>query len=142
MLSKQAVKVIGCTYRQLDNLTRTGAIAGQAIGSGNRRQWDVDQVIRLTLANHIRCAMPTTNDCASPFPVIAKAALGCRRPPPRTGYAVLLVDPLELLWASNWADLRRAIDLGGAAVVVAYDLDALVGQHVDLDAWACTALRA
>lgn len=142
MLSKQAVQAIGCTYRQLDNLTRVGAVPAQAVGSGNRRQWTVDQVVRLALANHIRMAMPVVNEYTSPFPAIARIALTCRRPPPRSGYAVLLVDPLELTWAGNWADLRRAIDHGGAAVVVSYDLDALVGEHLDVDAWACSALRA
>ncbi len=136
MLSKQAVKAIGCTYRQLDHLTRVGAVRGQATGSGNRRQWTVDQVVRLALANHIRCAVPVANEFASPFPTVARAALACRRPPPRNGYAVLLADPMTLMWAGNWADLRRAIDLGGAAVVVVYDLDALLGEHIDVDEWA------
>lgn len=143
MLSKHAVTAIGCTYRQLDNLTRVGAVKGQGTGSGVKRQWSTDQVIRLALAYHLSCAMPGANGYASAFPMLARAALRCRRTPPRTGYAVAMVDPVGLLWASNWADLRRAIDREGAAVVVRYDLDDLVGAHIDLDATQeRTALRA
>lgn len=140
MPSRQACRTIGCTYRQLDYLTRSGAVAGMNRGSGSRRLWPASTVVRLAIANHMTGVLPTAGD-ASVFPDVARAALDSHLgDPPRQGYAVLIPDPFTMAWAGSWADLRRAIDNVGAAVVVRYDLDELVGDVVDLDDMTPTPL--
>lgn len=135
MISSRVVcRTIGCSYRQLDYLTRCGVKpAGSPAnpGSGNHRMWDAGQVVRLALAFHLAKAMPGT----STFPDIAPAAMDpglCA--PPRRGYAMMTHDPMEVRWAATWADVRRMVESWGAAVIVTYDLDDLVGADVDLDA--------
>lgn len=132
--SRQVCDTIGCTYRQLDYLTRCGVKpAGSAAnpGSGARRMWAAEQVVRLALAYHLTKVMPGT----STFPDVAPAALDNDLPaPPRRGYAMMAPDPIEVRWAATWADVRRMVEDWGAAVIVTYDLDALVGDQVDLDA--------
>lgn len=131
MRSVEAVQAIGCSPRQLDYLTRSGAVRGMNRGSGSRRMWDAEQVIRLALAYHLTKAMPGT----STFPAVAPAALDDHLPaPPRRGYAMMAPDPVEVRWAATWADVRRMVEDWGAAVIVTYDLDDLVGDRVDLDA--------
>src|SRR5688500_10719952 len=110
MRSRRVCEVVGCTYRQLDYLTRAGTVQGMNTGSGTKRLWPASVVVRLALANHLLGAVPISNDYTTPFPVIAAAALAAPDPLPRAGYAVLTPDPLACAWAGNWADLRRAID--------------------------------
>jgi len=138
MSSRQACSTIGCTYRQLDYLTRSGAVAGMNQGSGSRRRWPTRTVIRLALANHMTGVIPANGD-ATAFPDVARAAMDPTEDPPRRGYAVLAPEPMTMMWAGSWADLRRAIDDVGAAVVVRYDLAELVGSDVDLSAMFASA---
>jgi hypothetical protein len=133
MRSTEAVTAIGCTFRQLDHLTRLGIIKGLSTGSGNPRSWPQPIVARLALAYHITQAVPRANLDASPFPEVARAVLDpAVSPPPRRGYAVLAAEPTAISWSASWADLRRAIDNAGAAVVVPFDLDDLVGRYIDV----------
>lgn len=133
MRSSQAIEVIGCTYRQLDYLTRCTNVkpAGSAAnpGSGGRRLWSHGQVVRLTLAYHLAQVVPDGT-----FPEIAAAAMDPELPePPRRGYAMYVTQPMEVRWVATWPDVRPVLDVWGAAAIAAYDLDALVGQHFDVD---------
>jgi hypothetical protein len=134
MRTTEAVGAIGCTFRQLDHLTRLGIIQGFTPGSGNSRSWPEPLVVRLALAYHIAQAVPRANRHLTPFPEIVRTVLDrAVPPPPRRGYGVMSVDPMTMTWSATWADLRREIDEAGAAVVVSFDLDDLVGEYVDLD---------
>jgi hypothetical protein len=143
MRSQRACQIIGCTFRQLDYLTRTQpALAGMNNGSGSRRTWDSLQVVRLAIAYQVASVLADTSS-VSGLPEIARAALDPDLPEPvRNGYAVLIPDPLEMRWAATWADVRTAVDGIGAAVVVAYDLDVMLGGRMDVDAWADMRVNA
>ena len=57
----EVVRLIGCTYRQLDYWCRVGLIPGQAghgVGSGRRRTWDDEDVER---ARRVYLASQLTN---------------------------------------------------------------------------------
>jgi len=131
MRTTEAVDTIGCTFRQLDYLTRLGIIKGQGTGSGNARSWPEQLVARIALAYHIAQAIPTERG-RGVFPQMAQLVVDSPAPP-RRGYAVVAVDPLWLIWAPSWADVRRSVDGLGAAVVVSFDLDDLVGTRIDVD---------
>ena len=50
--TNDVVKIIGCSYRQLDYWCRTGLIPGQPvgnIGSGRRRRWTEEDIRRARL---------------------------------------------------------------------------------------------
>lgn len=126
-------ELLGVSYRRVDYLTRTGAVDGMNLGSGSRREWDTATVIRLVLANHVVAAVPVPGD-ATPFPDVARAALANHHEPPRRGYAIMASDPLAISWVATWADVRPLVEHSGAVVLVAYDLDALVGDVLDLTA--------
>lgn len=138
MRSRDAADTIGISYRQLDYLTRCGVLdqqpdgAGRPLnsGSGSRRWWDTETVVRLALAYHLASATPGTS--VSQFPELARLALDAP-PPPRRGYGLVCPDPTTLLWAASWADVRRTLEDVGAALVVTYDLDALLGDRIDID---------
>lgn len=141
MRSHEAADTIGISYRRLDYLTRCGVLddradaAGRSMnsGSGTRRTWDPGVVIRLALAWHIAEALPTAGDRGhSLFPGLAAAAIAAD-PPPRRGYGLVAPDPVTLLWAASWADVRTTLQDVGAAMVVTYDLDDIIGDRIDLD---------
>lgn len=129
MRSVEAINIIGCTYRQLDYVARIAALPGMTSGSGSRREWTPEQVTRLAIAQHMaEACLGADAQGRGLFSTLAVAALDEMLPePPRTGYAVAYGDPLTVGWVSTWADVRRAVEDVGASVVVAYDLDELVG---------------
>ena len=50
--TNDVVRMVGCTYRQLDYWCRVGLIPGQSAarpGSGGRREWMVDDIARARL---------------------------------------------------------------------------------------------
>jgi hypothetical protein len=117
--SADVCDLVGISYRQLDYLTRCGVVHGQNRGSGCRRQWDREDVLRLALARHVAGYTPGP---VSSFPELASLALDAPTPPAR-GYAVLSTEPTRLTWAASWADVRRHVEEEGHATVVAYDLE-------------------
>lgn len=140
MRSPDAADTIGISYRRLDYLTRCGVFPGgrdgagrhMNRGSGSRRTWDPEVVVRLALAYRMSTVLATTS-ASSRFPELARLAVEAPTPP-RRGYALVAADPLTLLWAASWADVRTTLEQVGAALVVTYDLDELVGDRIDLDA--------
>jgi hypothetical protein len=138
--SAQVCRIVGCSYRQLDYLTRLDVIQGMNRGSGSRRHWPLYVVVRLAIARFMTDVVPSVNDVLTPFPAMAQAALDeSLDNPPRRGYAVLVSDPPKMMWAGTWADLRQVVEEEGAALIVRYDLDDLVGADIDLSELPITA---
>ena len=136
MRSRDAAAIIGCSYRQLDHLTRTGVIDGMSLGSGHRRQWDPGVVLRLALAFHLASAVPGS----SVFPEVAAAVVRRRLPdPPRQGFVLLEPESLEVVWVAELIDAFEPLAEWGAVLVVAYDLDEIVGGRADIDALVAAA---
>jgi hypothetical protein len=131
-----AAAAIGVSFRQLDYLSRTEGdhpLIPPSAGSGVHRRWDVAVVVRLALAHHIAQSVPGIGPGQSLFPAVA---MGCLDPtlgaPPRWGYACVSPDCV-VQWADSRAAILRAMTATGAVLVVPYDLDDLVGTHVNLD---------
>lgn len=125
--------MIGCSYRQLDYLTRFGITpehSGRSNpGSGARRLWSHAQVARLALAYHLAHVVPDGS-----FPELAVAAMHPTVPdPPLQGYALYTTGPTEVRWVATWTDVRDIIDDWGAAAIARYDLVDLLGGRVDVD---------
>jgi len=130
MTTPQTAEAVGCTYRQLDHAAR---VRGDSHGSGHRRMWSPAEVVRLALAFQLAAAYPGTGRSGSPFPALADAALAVQADPPRRGYA-MITGGSDVSWVATWSDVRRTVDDHASAVVVAYDLDQLVGEILDLTA--------
>ncbi|HMJ75140.1 MAG TPA: hypothetical protein VK507_04160 [Iamia sp.] len=129
MTTPQTAEAVGCSYRQLDHAARR---RGDSKGSGHRRMWTPAEVVRLALAYQLAAAYPSSGSNATPFPWIAAAALAVEVEPPDRGYA--MVTGPDVSWVATWSDVRRTVDDHRSAVVVAYDLDDLVGEVLDLTA--------
>jgi len=134
MRSVDVCKAVGISFRRLDYLARTKQLDGMATGSGCPRVWDDRLVVRLALANRLASVGPQAPS-QSAFQEVATAALDPEVPdPPRSGYALVTQQPSTVTWAPGWPEVQAAIASHGAVLLVAYDLDELVGQWVDLDA--------
>lgn len=132
MRSHAVASLLGLTYRQIDFLARTTGCV-EAHGSGSRREWGADTVLRLAVAAALARQLPgaVTTPGRSVLPEVAALAFQMPTPPPRSGYACLTPNPWALTWVSTWADVRRTLDTHGAAVVIRYDLADLLGPAYD-----------
>lgn len=128
MRSRDVAALVGISYRQLDYLARTRSVDMPDPGSGHYRDWPPAMVVRLALACHLAASAPGTQ---SQLPEIVRLAMAMGEDPPRRGYALLCRCPSILVWAANWADVRRSLEEAGAALVVRYDLDDLLGAQAD-----------
>lgn len=128
MRSRDVAALVGISYRQLDYLVRTRSVDMPDPGSGNYRDWPPAMVVRLALACHLAASAPGTQ---SQLPEIVRLAMAMGEDPPHRGYALLCRRPAMLMWAASWADVRRSLEEAGAALVVRYDLDDLLGRQAE-----------
>jgi hypothetical protein len=78
---------LGLSYRQVDYLTRNGTLDGLTPGSGTRRTWPADTVVRLHVAKALHDAAPWV-----PWPTCARAVLATDTLPPPKGFVVMRAD--------------------------------------------------
>lgn len=133
MQTVDAAAAIGVPYAHLHRLAtdvRDPALPGTP-GSGRPRLWDVAVVVRLAVARHIASQVP-----AHSVGGFTDLAVACLDPgldePPRKGWAIV-TPPANVEWADSYPQVRRLAERHGAVLLVPYDLDTLVGGHINLD---------
>lgn len=107
---------LGLTYRQTDYLIRNGVISDPTLsrGSGSRRTWPADVIVRLHIAKAIHEAAPMIT-----FHEAARAVMATDTMPPPKGLVVLRRDG-TVEYADNPVTLVAALGDGG--VVADYEL--------------------
>jgi hypothetical protein len=128
MRTATVAALTGISYRQLDYLTRHPDTAphidhrAQGHGAGNARWWAPHLVRRLILAQAVQEAFPQLA-----LPAVARPLLEAPFPPPDRGWLVLDTDPDQpVTYVADQFDLADALPAVGAALVLPYDLAALV----------------
>lgn len=126
--SVQVCDLLDVTYRQLDYLTRTGAVTGPGMnkGSGSRRYFTPDQVKRLAVARRLAANLPTTRATSgSVWPTLAAAVMAGPAPPAR-GFAVL-----DTVGTLRYPQELTIDDVPNGAIVLHYDATAVFDQLTD-----------
>lgn len=116
--SRDVCDLLGISYRQLDYLTRTGAVTGPDMnkGSGSRRTFTPDQVQRLAVARRLADNIPTTRATSgSVWPRLAAAVMAGPPPPPR-GFAVL-----DTVGTVRYPTTLTVDDVPNGSIVMNYD---------------------
>lgn len=114
---------LGLSYRQLDYACRMvpelGSMETMAGGSGSRRAFTADTVLRLAVAGQLAAAVPMAPR-GSHWIVAVRAVMAGQAPPAR-GFALMDPDG-EVRYFSRTLDLDD-VKLGPVGTVVRYDID-------------------
>lgn len=133
MQTADAAAAIGVPYMRLHRLATEvdDPMLPGSPGSGHYRLWDVAAVIRLAVARHLAGQLS-----AQPGGSFTDLAVACLDPglpePPRKGWAVV-TPPAAVDWATDFPAVRAMAERFGAVLLVPFDLDDLVGTHINLD---------
>ena len=118
--SRDVVEHLGITYRQLDYAARAGYIPETAKGSGSRRRFDRDTVLRLAVARMVADAMPLGSSHYTAVWTSILRTVIAGPPPPERGVAVLDFAGVHYI-AEHEAITPALIEVG--ALVVRYAVD-------------------
>lgn len=123
--ARKLAPLLGVTYRQLDYAVRMTAalrsLPSMSGGSGSRRRFDADTVVRLAVAARLTEAFPGSTQLSGSQWVAAVQSVMDGPTPPRNGFA-LLTPAGQVRYFERTLDLGR-MPPGPVGTVVRYDID-------------------
>lgn len=119
LTSHQLCDYLDITYRQLDHACRLGLIPDNAQGSGTRRSFGPDTVLRLRIAAAVRQASADMFHDPVPWPTVCASVMDGPTPPV-AGYALLAGRTVH--YTTDEALAAVIVDYSTAVLVVPYDV--------------------